>query len=51
MQWVDTAVEHGLISQDNRHILVEAKSVDEVADKIKNYKVAAGRYVLDWKSY
>lgn len=51
MQWLDKAVECGLISEDNRHILVEAKSVDEVADKIKNYRVADGRYVLDWNSY
>ena len=51
MQWINKAVECGMISEDNRHILVEAKSVDEVADKIKNYKVATGRYILDWSSY
>ncbi|KAF8427439.1 hypothetical protein EV426DRAFT_590007 [Tirmania nivea] len=51
MQWINKAIECGLISENNRGILVEAKSVDEVEEKIKNYTVAAGRYILDWDSY
>ena len=51
MQWINKAIESGLISESNRGILVEAKSAEEVEEKIKNYKVASGRYVLDWDSY
>ncbi|KAF8471904.1 hypothetical protein BDZ91DRAFT_481344 [Kalaharituber pfeilii] len=50
MQWINTAIEHGLISEGNRGIVVEAKTVEEVAAKIKNYKVATGRYDLNWNA-
>lgn len=46
--WVKTAVESGFIRSDAQEILVEAKTAEEVAVKIREYRVAAGRMDLDW---
>lgn len=46
--WVKSAVEAGFIRSDAQGILVEAKTPEEVAVKIREYKVAAGRMDLNW---
>jgi len=46
--WVKTAVDSGFIRSDAQSILVEAKTAEEVATKILEYRVAAGRMDLDW---
>ncbi|RPB20808.1 hypothetical protein L211DRAFT_863204 [Terfezia boudieri ATCC MYA-4762] len=51
LKWINKAIESGFVDKGNRDILVEAKSADEVEKKIKNYRVASGRYILDWGSY
>ncbi|KAF8457286.1 hypothetical protein BGX38DRAFT_1327032 [Terfezia claveryi] len=51
LTWINKAIESGFVNKGNRDILVEAKSADEVEEKIKNYKVTSGRYILDWDSY
>lgn len=48
LSWVKSAVEAGFIRSDAQGILVEAKTPEEVAVKIREYKVAAGRMDLDW---
>jgi len=51
IKWINIAIGSGFVSEDNRGVLVEAKSPEEVEEKIKNYQVASGRYILDWDSY
>jgi hypothetical protein len=46
--WVKTAVESGFIRSDAQGIIVEAKTAEEAAAKIRGYTVAAGRMDLDW---
>lgn len=48
LAWVKSAVEAGFIRGDAQGILVEAKTPEEVAVRIREYKVAAGRMDLDW---
>ncbi|KAI5854722.1 hypothetical protein BZA05DRAFT_392342 [Tricharina praecox] len=48
--WVTKAIEEGFIKENLRGIIVEAKTVDEVEEAIRNYTPAEGRFDLDWKS-
>lgn len=48
IEWINTAVKYGFIKDDNANIVVEAKSVDEIVDKLQNYQLPNGRYPLDW---
>lgn len=48
--WINNAVESGFISRDNRKIIVEATSAEEVIEKIENYVVPEGRLNLNWDS-
>lgn len=48
IQWVRTAVSAGFIAPGNGGILVEALDAEEVISQLKEYKVAEGRFKLDW---
>ncbi|KAG0644171.1 hypothetical protein HOY80DRAFT_878846 [Tuber brumale] len=48
--WITAAVEKGFIAGDAKDIISEVKSVEEVAEKIRSYKPAPGRFDLDWSS-
>lgn len=48
LQWVRTAVSAGFIAPGNAGILVEALDAEEVVRELKEYKVAEGRFNLDW---
>ncbi|KAK5000482.1 hypothetical protein LTR66_000681 [Elasticomyces elasticus] len=48
MQWVRTAVSNGFIAESNAGILVEAKTAEDVVRQLRDYKVAEGRFKLDW---
>lgn len=48
LSWVKSAVDAGFIKGDVQGILVEAKTPEEVAVKIREYKVAPGRLDLNW---
>ncbi len=48
IQWVETAVSSGFISPGNAGILVEALAADEVVTQLREYRVAEGRFNLDW---
>lgn len=50
ISWVNEAVRSEFISSGNREIIVEAKTAEEVIEKIENYKVADGRFHLNWDS-
>lgn len=48
IQWVRTAVSSGFIAPGNGGILVEALDAEEVVKQLQEYKVAEGRFKLDW---
>lgn len=48
IQWVQSAVSAGFIAPGNAGILVQALDSDEVVAQLRDYKVADGRYKLDW---
>lgn len=48
IQWVTTAVSSGFIAPGNAGILVEALDAEEVVRQLKEYKVAEGRFKLNW---
>jgi hypothetical protein len=36
------------VGEGNRGIIVECRSVEVVVGKLREYRVAEGRFVLDW---
>lgn len=46
--WVKKAVQEEFVDAGNANIVVEAKTADEVIDRIKSYKIAPQRYSLNW---
>lgn len=50
LQWVNKAVETGFVTQENKSIMVEAKTAQEVIDKLRDYENSPGRLGLDWKN-
>ncbi|MCJ1302490.1 hypothetical protein MMC08_005293 [Hypocenomyce scalaris] len=48
IQWVRTAVAAGFIGMGNAGILVEALDAEEVVRELREYRVAEGRFQLDW---
>jgi len=48
LQWVRTAVSAGFIAPGNAGILVEALDAEEVVMQLREYRVAEGRFKLDW---
>lgn len=48
IQWVGKAVEAGFVGEGNRGIIVEAKQVDDVVRSLRDYRVAEGRFKLEW---
>jgi hypothetical protein len=45
---VNNAVQGGFVSKENKDIMVEAKTGQEVVDRLKNYQNSAGRLKLKW---
>lgn len=48
LTWVRRSVSEGFVGAANADILVEVKDPADVVDALKNYKVAEGRFKLDW---
>jgi len=48
MKWVKNAVEEEFVDRGNKDIVVEAKTAEEVIEKIKGYKTGTQRHKLDW---
>ena len=46
--WVRGAVDAGFVAPGNAGVIVEARSADEVVDRLREYEVARGRLGLDW---
>lgn len=48
LEWVKNGIREGFIGEANANILVEVKKTEEVVGALKDYKVSAGRFKLDW---
>ncbi|KAG9240218.1 hypothetical protein BJ878DRAFT_430769 [Calycina marina] len=48
LQWINTAARTGFVKPENKKILVEAKTAEEAINALKEYKVSAARFNLDW---
>jgi predicted Rossmann-fold nucleotide-binding protein len=48
LEWIRNAVKMGFIKPNNAGIIVEAKTVEEVVQKLVDYKIPDSRYLLDW---
>ena len=48
LQWIRNAVNAGFIVKSNVGIVVEATEAEEVLKELSNYRVADGRFSLDW---
>lgn len=48
LTWVRRSIDEGFVGQLNKDILVEVKRPEDVVDALRNYKVAEGRFKLDW---
>jgi len=48
LEWIHKAVKEGFIRPANANIVVEAKEVEEVVDKLTKYQLPDTRYHLDW---
>jgi uncharacterized protein (TIGR00730 family) len=46
--WIDRAVEEKFISSGNKTIVVAVQTPEEAIEAIKSYKVAPGRWKLNW---
>ncbi|OHE96503.1 hypothetical protein CORC01_08266 [Colletotrichum orchidophilum] len=50
LAWIENSVSQGFISKGTAGIISVANTPKEVVGKIREYKLAAGRHLLDWKS-
>lgn len=48
LQWVGKAVDSGFIAQNNAGVMVEAKSAEQVVERLNDYQNAEGRFKLTW---
>ena len=48
LQWVRNSINEGFVGLENAKILMEVKDPADVVEALKNYKVAEGRFNLDW---
>lgn len=48
LDWVQNSIDEGFVGAANKDILVEVKKAEDVVDALRNYKVAEGRFLLDW---
>lgn len=48
LNWVKGAVEAGFVGEGNKSIIKEARSGEEAVEALRDYRVAAGRFKLEW---
>jgi len=48
LSWVRRSIEEGFVGAGNANILCEVKHPDQVLEALRGYKVAEGRFNLDW---
>lgn len=50
LEWVKNSIREGFVGTANADILVEVKSTDQVVEALNSYKVAEGRFKLQWEN-
>ncbi|KAK2001016.1 hypothetical protein LX36DRAFT_571050, partial [Colletotrichum falcatum] len=50
LAWIDNSVSQGFISKGTASIISVANTANEVVERIREYELASGRHLLDWKS-
>ena len=50
LSWVRSSVEAGFVGKQNENIMVEANTAENCVKQLREYKVAEGRFGLDWDS-
>lgn len=48
LEWVRNAVESGFVGEANRGIIRDARSAEEVVERLRDYENAPGRFKLSW---
>lgn len=48
LDWVRNSIREGFVGESNADILVEVKRPEDVVEALRDYKVAEGRFKLDW---
>jgi uncharacterized protein (TIGR00730 family) len=48
LDWVKNSIREGFVGESNANILVEVKRPEDVVEALRDYKVAEGRFKLDW---
>jgi uncharacterized protein (TIGR00730 family) len=48
LAWVRKSVEAGFVGEGNKDIIAEAKTAEEAVRALKEYRVAKGRFQLEW---
>lgn len=48
LDWVRRSIREGFVGEGNANIIMEVKDVNQVEEALRNYKVAEGRFNLDW---
>ena len=50
LDWVKNSIREGFVGESNANILVEVRNTDDVVEALNSYKVAEGRFKLDWET-
>lgn len=50
LRWIEDAIEKGFVRDSLRGIVVEARTAEEVVERIKEYQAPGGRLDLKWES-
>jgi len=48
LDWVRGSVKAGFVGVGNKDIIAEAKTAEEAIKALRDYKVAEGRFKLEW---
>lgn len=48
LDWVRRSIKEGFVGAGNANIIMEVKESSQVVEALQNYKVAEGRFNLDW---
>lgn len=48
LDWVRNSIREGFVGEANADILREVKRAEDVVEALRDYKVAEGRFKLDW---
>ena len=48
LQWVTGSVDAGFVGKGNQEIIKEARTAEDVVRALREYRVAAGRFKLEW---